>query len=410
MLTVDLVRTRIKGGELTLLGINPKARGRVLATVEQLLALTEAAAADQATRAEHLAALEEVEIAASERRIVEGLKKLILDRCDFKAAVEDPAPLRAHLFLKAAAIRRALPPEVPFDRGAVLAEAASELGLSPEALDGALYADLKENHHLRRFKTISAEALLARYDLALKQAALLKAIHVIVHIESDDPGALREVFRALKFNRLLYRITREGAGYLLEIDGPHSLFEQVTKYGFQLAMFLPTLALCTRWALRAELRWGKQKLPLILKLEGGASDIDGLRAPPARLPDEVEQLLDRFKKLASPWRVQRSTRILDLPGVGVCVPDLVFSQGDAEGTTTRVYLEVLGYWSREAVWRRVDLIHAGLPEPVIFAVSDRLRVGEGVVEPEALGALYVYRGAINAKAILTRLEQLRGHD
>ncbi len=93
--------------------------------------------------------------------------------------------------------------------------------------------------------------------------------------------------------------------------------------------------------------------------------------------------------------------MLDLPGVGLSIPDLIFTRG-----RDKVYFEVLGFWSREAVFRRVDLVDKGLSERVLFAVSSRLRVSEEVLGDEASSALYVYKGAMSARAVAERLDRL----
>lgn len=72
----------------------------------------------------------------------------------------------------------------------------------------------------------------------------------------------------------------------------------------------------------------------------------------------------------------------------------------------RVHFELCGYWSRDAVWRRVDLVRAGLPHKILFAVSKGLRVGEAVLDEIPTAALYVFARVINAKEVLARVEQL----
>ena len=64
---------------------------------------------------------------------------------------------------------------------------------------------------------------------------------------------------------------------------------------------------------------------------------------------------------------------------------------------------MLGYWSRAAVWRRVELAEAGLPEPIVFGVNQRLRVSEEVLDKKVPAALYVFRGQPNAKTLLARV-------
>ena len=91
------------------------------------------------------------------------------------------------------------------------------------------------------------------------------------------------------------------------------------------------------------------------------------------LPDELQRFTTGFKKLGSAWKMRRASAPLHLPGKDICIPDFVCTHGE---TGRKVYLEVMGYWSREAVWRRVDLVERGLKEAVLFAVSERLRVSE----------------------------------
>jgi hypothetical protein len=214
---------------------------------------------------------------------------------------------------------------------------------------------------------------------------------------------MRALFRRLKFLQLLHVITRTDAGYRVVIDGPFSLFESVTRYGLRLAQVLPVLEDCEAWKLEADVRWGKEKRPLVFRLEGGAASAASEEPP---LPDEVRALMKSFAALATPWRASANTTILELPGVGLTVPDVVFQKRGDDGAVRRVYLEVMGYWSRAAVWQRVELVQAGLAETVVFAVSSRLRVSEEVLDAELPSALYVYKGTMSARAIAERLETM----
>ena len=71
-----------------------------------------------------------------------------------------------------------------------------------------------------------------------------------------------------------------------------------------------------------------------------------------------------------------------------------------------MHFELMGYWSRASVWKRVELVQAGLPERIIFGVNQRLRVSEDVLDRNAHGSLYVFRGRPNAKSLLERVEKL----
>ena len=328
----------------------------------------------------------------------------IEDRCEFDGGADvDPEAVRRDVFTRASATRAALGAADRFDRDAVLAEVARERGTSAEALERALFADLRGAHVLLAFETVPARALVASYERAQAQAVLLRAVKVSVDVQCADAHSLRALFRKLKFLRLLHTIARHDDGHRIVIDGPFSLFESVTKYGLQLALVLPALAGCDRWRLEADVRWGKERTPLVFRLAGESSNAGGAPVP---LPDEVEALVRSFRTLDTPWRVSSNTRILDLPGVGLSMPDLVFERRTADGPRERIYLEVMGYWSRAAVWKRVELVQAGLAERILFAVSARLRVSEDVLDDELPGALYVYKQTMSARAVAERLETL----
>lgn len=400
MLTVDLVRATCRAGHLHVTPLVGKQRARAA----ELAAIYISIAADHVGKAQH--ELDEgfaaVEVAAREIKLAAGLIKLIEDACEFEAESPiEPRQLRSDVFLLAAAARRALGADQRFDRAAVLARAAEPHNASPERIEQALYSDLKSQHRLLRVPELAPEALLERYDIAQLQAVLLRAVKITAHVACATPAAYRELFRKLKFRRLMFQISPGPAGtYRIDIDGPYSLFDSVTKYGLQLALMLPTLLAAERIAIQADLRWGKAKAPVTFNLErkGTAGGDD-----PARLPDEVAALLDQFQAPRDGWTARSADSVFDLPGVGLCVPDLCFTHSSG----AQIFLEVLGYWSRDAVWQRVELVQKGLAAKVLFAASERLRVSERVLADHPSGALYVYKNSLSAKALLDHLERLR---
>lgn len=405
MLTADLVRVRKKGTELTVTELSPKQRPRALELAESYLGLAQAAVG--AARAELDEALAQVQVAASEQKLALGLRKMVEDCIEFDVVSEvDPRALRSEVFEAAARERRALGDGESWDRDAFLAREAAARGVAVESLMRTLYADLRAAQVLLGIRAVTAQQLVDSYDLAQKQAVLLRAVDLIADVRCRDAYAYRELFRKLKFFRLMHRIEAHvDGGYRIFIDGPFTLFSASTKYGLSLALALPALLACDVYRIRANLRWGKERAPLTFELEGkskGARDCEV-----ARLPDEVEAFLSRFQALESAWEASPSSDILELPGQGLCVPDLRFVQRE---TGEVAYLEVLGFWSREAVWRRVELVSAGLTQRVLFAVSTRLRVSEEVLGDELPGRLYVYKGALSAKEVLRRLDLEPAHE
>ena len=351
-----------------------------------------------------LEAWNQVAITPAENRLARGLFKLALDACVFEeGAGTDPVELRRELFTRAATVRAS---GHDFDRAAVLAEIAQARGVDGDAIEEALYSDLPTAHVLRTADLPSPEGLLALHELGSHQAVLLRAVKVQARVFCAGTHGYRTLFRKLKFHRLLHTIAKldREAGYAIDLDGPMSLFEQTTKYGLNLSLALAAIVACDYWEVRADLRWGKDRRPLRYHLRGGKESVVIDYA--AALPDEVAALLaDLRQQEESPWQVSPADAILGLPGIGVCVPDLEFVHRDGG---QRVFLEVLGFWSRAAVWKRVEMATAGLPVPIVFAVSKHLRVSEEVLPAEAPAALYVYARTMNARAVLERVEAVAG--
>ncbi|HEY6723953.1 MAG TPA: DUF790 family protein [Polyangiaceae bacterium] len=397
MLTPELVRCRVHQGALELTRWSAKTKERAKTLASEYLALAEAHVGK--TRDELRQEWLLIPVAPAERRLADGLMKLIEDAGDFGSQIDLPAAeLRREVFLEASQRRRVAAPDAPFDRERALAVVAERYQTTSDRIEAALYADLKGAERLRAFGPLSTVELLDRYELGQVQAVFLRAVEVLADVRCSSPLAYRQLFNKLKFRQLLYHIEATAKGYRIRLDGPFSLFESVTKYGLQLALMLPGLLECDELELEARLRWGKQRSPVSFKYShrGHAAGA----APPA-LSDDVERLRLAINEKGGGWRASACGDILDLPGLGVCIPDLVFENGKR-----RVYLEVMGYWSRDAVWRRVEMAQRGLPAPVLFAVSSRLRVSEAVLEESEHAALYVYKGSMSPSQVLKRIALL----
>jgi predicted nuclease of restriction endonuclease-like RecB superfamily len=124
----------------------------------------------------------------------------------------------------------------------------------------------------------------------------------------------------------------------------------------------------------------------------------------AAVRDEVRELLAALSGMAG-VTAELSSAILELPGQGLCIPDLEVTTDPGQRP---VYVEILGFWSRDSVWKRIELVENGLAERIVFAVSSRLRVSEDVLGEHDSAALYVYRGKINPRALLRSVQALAG--
>lgn len=339
-----------------------------------------------------------------------GLAKVLEDRAEFEVVADvPPDELRLKVFTAAAAHRQALrdrPLEhghrPPFRRDEVLDAVAREVGLPPQQVTASLFADLKDENRMIAFEDLTAQRLVDRYNVALAQAVLLRSVLVRAEVRHEAPARYRQLFRWLKFHRLLYRV--EGAmaeGYTLNIDGPLSLFSATNKYGLQMALFLPALLLCRDYRLDAELRWGPKREPRWFHLEAADGLVSHYQDTGTYTPAELTAFLDRFRQVAPGWEVTEATDVLELGREGVWVPDYRFVH---KATGLDVYVEVLGFWKRSSVERLLRLLPKHGPPRYVLAISEKLKVDEEALA-ELKGPVLRFKEIPNAPELAGMLEK-----
>ncbi len=404
MLTSDLIKVRRRSGKINPAYLQPS---RVEALVPLAQSLIDTFASSVGRSMDELdEAVREVSESETDRQLVAGLVKLLRDRCEVATTSDfEPTELRAEVFGLAASRRRELSMRDSFDRDEIIASYAGSRDLSPAQLESMLFADLPGAQELKSVRPITPVQLMQRYNLALAQGVLFRATRLVVDLEPTTAPRVRQILRAIKFRRLMHRV--EGTsrrGYRIVLDGPMSLFEATQRYGVQLALFLPVLVAGDGWRLEADLRWGKNRSPATFAL----TDRDGLTASVRHDPVELEEvtaLVRSFRRLDAPWRVRRTSRIFDLGGRAVFVPDLVFEHVE---TKEKIYFEAFGYWNRDAVFQRVEALESELGERFILAASKKLRVSPDIVPEGFPGAILVYANVISAHTVRRMLDEVSG--
>lgn len=403
MLTADLVRARVVKGEVRPRYIDV-ADPAMVSLADSLIALyTEHI---ERRRDELDGALAALLGEGTDYLLHRGLAKLLLDRSEFEVrAPVEPAALRKALFEAAA---RCHPPALVADavhavtRDMVVSEVAATLGVSCDVVLAGMYADLEGEQVLARVDGITSTALLNRYNLALAQAVLLRASSLTLRIEASDPQRYRQLFRYIKFYRLMHAVrgTAE-TGYEITLDGPLSLFQLSQKYGLQLAEFLPALALCPAWTAQAEVLWGKDRKRHTLRLSHEDPLVSHYPDTGQYVTREEQWLIERVEAMKGPWSVERRGEIIDLEGRGVLIPDLALRHTDGRVA----WLEIVGFWKRDWLAARLELLREAAPSNLVLAVPSRLRGSDDSLEDTPVEVIF-YKETVIARELIERAEKV----
>lgn len=309
--------------------------------------------------------------------VAQGLAKLLDDRCEYETATElDPVKVRETAF-RLAAIQRQIAAKtgVRFDRSLTIAQVATEFRQPIDAIELALFADLASEQRVLKFAPITAEQLLHRYNVALAQAVLVRSTKMVIRIWGETPARYRQLFRAIKFHRLICTIQESSNdSYTLTLDGPMSLFSSTQKYGLQLALFLPTLLHCRAFSLHADVRWGAERKPKTFELNA----TDGLRTHTPDFgtftPPELTIFQENFEKSISGWEISSEPTPIALKrDSSIWVPDFKLTH---RKTGSELYLELFGYWRKSDIESHYRKLHQHLPGQFLLVISEAMRTDE----------------------------------
>ena len=330
-----------------------------------------------------------------------------------------PAPTRATILERAA------------DRAGLIWLRGAE---PPQNVGDLLFADVKARHRLVALSPdLTVENLLNRYNVELLRGVLYLAPRLRIRVYDK----YKDLFKFIKLFGLMHDVKplprpgqtpnpdhelseNEIGGYEIVLEGAASPFlaRSDRRYGIQFAKFLPALLLCeAQWELEAELvfAWagggsgqtakGKIRLTRVMYKLGpqphlrthfkGSGEFDslleaGLAAAfeerfktTTRKPDSVEPPPDETKpnpkrrkpKKAKPderqgWTISREDRIINVFDT-VMIPDFAFEHTDGR----RALLEVVGFWERGYLERKIAKLNRAGRQDFIVLVSERTRCG-----------------------------------
>ncbi len=404
MLTSDLLLHRYNGEELVPTRLPVDKANRALAD-ETISIFNLYRGKKRLELDEELSVLEGTD---TDYRVKRGLAHLLLNGfCTFETVSPlEPVTLREKVFSLSA--RR---PPSPQTAALVIEEVAAtlsqELGreVTVEQVKQGLYADLAENQILVSFQAPAADALLHRYNLSQVQGVLYRAMELVITAHRNDPGEYKLLFRYLKLFGLMTIIEGDADhGYTITIDGPASLFGASTRYGIDLAKFLPALLHVSRWEMVTNLAhrtlYDGRETPNRFTLDSSCALVSHYKK--GKVFDSIveESFAASWAKTKTEWRLEREVELVPLPG-SVMVPDFRLVHPDGRSYV----LEIVGYWRPEYLKKKFGQVARSNRDDIILLVSDRLNLeNAGVKVHETPAKVVWFKGKVNPKDVLAVLD------
>lgn len=298
-------------------------------------------------------------------KFVRGLAALILRNCEFgiNSTLEiEPRLLRKRVFLAAS----------PFvltkdERREVLEQVAKSIGTSPDTLEENLWADQEAELLLKKFAKPEPESLLRLYNLELTETLISKASRLTLTRVSDWKSLLWSV----KKRGLMYRAQMMNGTFLLDIESPVSLSSGGGAYGDLLVDLFREVLRYSQWKILAEVRKNGSS-PYVFELESERARELGLTLPATgtkkpSFDSEIERkFYYAFTSANTGWTIKREESPL-VAGDAILLPDF-----SLERKGSKVYLEIVGYWTRDYLERKVKKLRSVKGTPVIVLADKKL--------------------------------------
>ena len=427
MLTKDLLRYKIKSGEILPQFVNPTDE-QLLIIAEKLVTVFEDSI--NVPRATLLESSKQIIDSTPGAPIVKrGLEKLLLDRTEFDTAPnEELIAFRKELFTETSrllsqkqfqdygdyqrtvleTIAEGSRPEIaPTEAGAGAEGSRPKIAPTEEVTLGAkLYADLPSNQPVLTFNTLSAERLLHRYNAAQVQGLLLHCNSLRLKLSDSMTAELRQLFKYLRFNQLLSTIRKQEELYEITVDGPLNLFYKTKRYGMNLANFFLAVLHQPKWELTADIQFRNKRVSrLSLDESCGIKPISQQFL--AYIPEDIQLFQTMLRNKTEDWQVRPGSQFLPLTGDFYCFPDyqLVHKSG------VETAIELFHPWHQGHLIARLNTLGEQEDVCLILGVSKELEKKPLIAEALETSAYFsqfgfTFRDVPTMRALLPILNSL----
>lgn len=308
-----------------------------------------------------------------------GLEKLLIDRTEFDTESKtEVLELREKVFRNSSALMRKHEYSGLYNSDCSEKDIlesyrkalAGSIGITSENLSDQLYSDLPPFQKVIKFRKITGEALLHRYNCAQVQGLLLRSEKIKLKLPESSTASLRQLLKYVRFNKLLAKISfdhKKSKSIDMQIDGPLSMFLQTQKYGLNLANFFPAVLHQQEWEMDATVRIHKNRT-YILQLDQSCGIRSHLRQFLAYVPEEIEKLGLQLAKKLPDWTLSSSNDFVPLSGENMCFPDYLLKHISGK----KVPLELFHNWHSAPLLNRLSQLDAQKEAPLLIGINRSL--------------------------------------
>lgn len=344
-------------------------------------------------------------------KLVRGFCTLLERRCVFKGTSSlDSVYVRKAVFEEASRRGFAL---TDFERSDIINSVASKLGVSANDAEEAMWSDLEENMALEKFDPIDANDLIGWYNLSLMQTLLFNCTKFEFYVHGGMNW--KRVLRDVKRLGLMYYLEQnaEGSELVCSLDGPLSLFKLTDRYGTSIAKLLPSIVSSVKWHVHAWIVRRTMSGKKVFEFEmsdanapylnlGNQYQYTEQKENTDRIYDSTveERFARKFEQFGTGWKLVREPDPIIADGKAL-IPDFALEKYDR-----RVYLEIVGFWTKEYLERKLHKLIASAAKKidVLVAVNEELACSKISSLPKE--KVIFYKNEVPIKPVIDYLKRI----
>ena len=286
----------------------------------------------------------------------------------------------------------------------MIRSAANELGIPPEQVEETLFADRPAAYLLTDAGSEwTPESLIARYNLELARGVLYWANLVQIEVH----GGYKDLWKYLKFFKLMFWVQSQQDGYIIDLDGPISPFVSATmRYGRQFAAFLPALLLCEQWRMVASIRSPQSQKLCTYRLDQTSSSLETHFRPSGPFDSRLEadfahEFEEKFGSKRGKWGLTREDEVLVL-GDTVMIPDFALTHKD---NGQRILIELVGFWHPDYLRRKVEKVRAAQCRNLLLLVYEGVNLAAEALQ-DVPGEVLYFKNKPVLKDVMAVVEKM----